>query len=70
MAGELAYTMIFGKPLLFWLGLTTMAFLLVTVSLGLMVIRGKVKFKYHKMMAFTLLGIGIVHAAVALTVYL
>lgn len=70
MIQEIANYMISGKPLFFWLGGVVMTFLLATFITGLLVIRGKVKFKHHKMLAFTLICIGIVHGILAMSVYI
>ncbi len=70
MISNAAYTLIFGKPLIFWMGLVVFSFLVASVISGLMVIRGKLKFKYHRAVAFTTLAIGIMHGMLGMLFYL
>jgi hypothetical protein len=67
--GEFTYAVIFGRPVLFWLGTITISFLIVTAVLGLMTLRGKVKFKWHKRMAIITIIWALIHGILAMLGY-
>ena len=60
----LVATIILGLPLVAWGGLTVLAFLVIQMFVGLRII--KIDFKYHAVIAWTLLGVALVHAGAAL----
>ena len=69
MIQEIASMLVFGKPLFLWAGLITMICLISTFVSGLLVMRGKTKFKYHKMLAYTTLAVGTVHGILVISVF-
>lgn len=72
MIAKLAYTLIFGKPLIMYLGILTLVSLLLTASIGLTSIKGIkwLPFKYHIKIATLTIILAIIHALFALSVYL
>lgn len=70
MFNNVSYYLIFGRPLIFYLGILTITSLFTTAMLGLLVVKGKVKFKYHRALAITTLCIALMHGALAFLAYL
>ena len=63
---------LFGKPLVFWLGLIVLVFFILQVTLGVMMTVGK-KYgllKYHKINAGILIVLVIIHLIFGLLLYL
>lgn len=68
---DVAYTTFLGKPLIFYLGLATYAFFLVTA--GLVAVRRKKRrlpLKVHRGMAVAALLLATLHGLLSLSVYL
>lgn len=62
MLSEIAYFPILGKPLVLYMGITTLLLFIITASMGLMIFRGvRIPFKFHPMMAGISITVGIVH---------
>jgi len=61
---SLIATTFLGMPLVAWGGITVLTVLVVQILIGMRIL--KVDFKYHKPVAFTLLGLALVHATAAL----
>lgn len=70
MLNNISYYLILGRPLVFYLGLATLACLLTTATLGALVLKGKMQFKYHKAMAITTVCIALAHGTLAFLAYL
>jgi len=72
MLEEISYALLFGKPVIFWLGLTTFILLLTTLSIGYSIHHNlfNINFKWHKRFAFTTAAIAVIHASLALAHYL
>ena len=71
MLSSIAYFPVFGKPLILYIGITTLSLFIITASLGLMIFRGvKIPFKVHPAMAAIALTFGIIHGTLALSIYL
>jgi len=70
MALGIAYTVVFGKPLIFWVGIATLTLLVATVVSGRMALKGKVKFKWHMAFVGVTLVIAAVHATLGILAYL
>ena len=67
----LGYTLILGKPLIFWLGLATFIFVLLTAILGYMVFKGKkASFKWHTRLAWISLILAGLHGLFGIMVYI
>lgn len=64
-----AFPIIYGKPMVFWLGLVTGALLLGTAYVGMRVFQGKTQFKNHLHMVYALMLAALVHVVVALLMY-
>lgn len=63
--------LLFGKPLVFWLGLIVLAFFIIQVTLGILMTVGK-KYgllKYHKLNALILCIILLIHIFYGLSLY-
>lgn len=56
-------TTFLGLPLVAWGGVTVLTLLVIQMLIGLRII--KVDFKYHTVVAWTLLGVALVHATAA-----
>ena len=71
MLSSIAYFPIFGKPLILYLGITTLSLFIITASIGLMIFRGvKIPFKFHPRVAAIALTLGVIHGTLALSIYL
>ncbi|HII15109.1 MAG TPA: hypothetical protein HA362_02245 [Nanoarchaeota archaeon] len=70
MLNNISYYLILGRPLIFYLGLLTLTSLLTTATLGALVIKGRIKFKYHKALAITTVCIALTHGTLAFLAYL
>ena len=65
------FIIIFGKPLTFWIGIFALLSLSLQIYLGMRMVKGRPDlFKYHKMNAGILVSIVIIHAILALALYL
>ena len=62
---------LFGKPLVFWFGLLALIFFSLQIYLGFKMVKGRPEFfKYHRLNAFILCFIVIIHLTLALMLYL
>lgn len=71
MLQNISYYLIFGKPLMMYLGIITLLSFLITATLGWMIIKGigKVPFKCHKRMAWASIIIALIHAVLGILLY-
>ena len=71
MFQNIAYFLIFGKPLIIWGGLATLTFLLLTATVGYIINHGiyDIPIKYHKMLAFTTVGLALFHGILGILVF-
>ncbi|MCD1296240.1 hypothetical protein CUJ83_14655 [Methanocella sp. CWC-04] len=69
---EFAYTMFLGLPVLSWMGMLTVALLLITAYVGYGLMKGWIRttIKTHQMIAGAAIAIGIIHAIISLSIYL
>ncbi|MFA5022469.1 MAG: hypothetical protein WC508_05325 [Patescibacteria group bacterium] len=71
MLKQIALTMIFGKPLIVYGGLTTLLLLLITATIGLMIMKGKkVPIAIHVWLARLTIVIAVLHAILGLSLFL
>ena len=70
MIKNIAYSLILGKPVVMYFGLITIILLLTTATIGYLAYRGKVNFSWHKAMAATTITVAVIHAVLALSLYL
>ncbi len=58
---------LWGKPITIWLGMLTFSLFLSTLTVGLLIFKGRAKIplKTHRNLAFTTLGVALVHASFA-----
>ena len=63
--------MIFGKPLIMYLGLLVLACFLTTAAIGFLLFKGstKVTIKMHKTMAATSITLAIIHGILGVLLY-
>ena len=62
---------IFGKPLVFWLGFITLASMIFQIYSGYMTAHGRPEFfKYHKINILILITLLLVHLTLGLLIYL
>jgi hypothetical protein len=71
MLQEISYYMIFGKPLMMYLGLLVLVCFLTTATIGLLLFRGstKVNINMHKAMAITSITLAIIHGILGVLLY-
>lgn len=71
MLQNITYFLIFGKPLIMYLGIITFLSFLITATLGAMIIKGigKIPFKYHKIMAGVSIALALGHAVLGILLY-
>ena len=72
MLKDIAYYLIFGRPLIMYMGILTFLSFLTTAYIGMNVLKPKngIPFKYHLMMVRISFALAIIHAALGLSVYL
>jgi len=72
MLEEITYFLIFGRPLIFYIGVFTLLFLLVTASIPLLNRRKilRVRLKWHTRIATVSLALAIIHGALGVLAYL
>ncbi|MEK6864274.1 MAG: hypothetical protein AABX27_03205 [Nanoarchaeota archaeon] len=61
MLNNISFYMIGGKPLIMYGGIIVLLLMLATATLGAMVLKGKIQFKYHKAMAISTIIAGLLH---------
>lgn len=71
MFNEISYYMIFGRPLLAYMGMITLSSFLITAYIGYSNLHGNVRIplKYHFMMAKISLTLAIIHGTFAALAY-
>ena len=71
MLQNITYFLIFGKPLIMYLGIITLLFFLITAALGLMIIKGigRVPFKWHMAMAVVSIALAVIHGILGILLY-
>jgi hypothetical protein len=69
MLENLTYYSLFGKPLIMYLGILVLISLISTAALGAMVLKGKVKFEYHKTLAVITICLALLHGALGILNY-
>lgn len=71
MLQNITYFLIFGKPLIMYLGIITLLSFLITATIGVMIIKGigKIPFKYHKIMAAISIALAIIHGILGILLY-
>jgi hypothetical protein len=68
MLSEIAYFSILGKPLILYMGITTLFLFIITASIGLMIFKGKkIPFKFHPTMAGISITVGLIHGILGLS---
>jgi hypothetical protein len=70
MFREISYALIFGRPLIMYLGLLTLLSLLTTATVGYLVHKGKVPFKWHVRSVAVTLTLAIIHGTLGVLAYL
>jgi hypothetical protein len=71
MITTLAYTLIFGKPLIMYSGILTFLLLMFTAAIGALRLKGisVVPFKWHPRLAIMTLVVAIIHGLFGLSIY-
>jgi len=72
MFREIAYFLIFGKPLIMYLGITTLLSFLLTASVGLASVKGIkwwIPFKWHPIFAAISIGLALIHGFLGASLY-
>lgn len=71
MLREITFFLIFGKPLIMYLGLITLCSFLITASIGYLIHHGNqtILFKWHPRMAFISISLAIIHGLLGIFAY-
>jgi hypothetical protein len=71
MLQNITYFLIFGKPLIMYLGVLTLISFLITATLGMMIIKGigKIPFKFHLIMATISIFLALIHGILGMLLY-
>ena len=71
MFQDIAYALIFGKPLIMYLGIITILLFFLTAVIALLNRRGirTIPFKWHPRMAFTSISLGLIRGFLAVMHY-
>lgn len=71
MIHNLAYTLIFGKPVILYGGILTFLLLLTTATIGALNFKGiqVIPFKWHSRLALITILVAIIHALFGLSIY-
>jgi len=71
MLENISYYIIFGKPLIMYLGILTLSSFLITAYIGFMTFKGKteIPFKWHPRMAAVSLMLAILHSTLGILHY-
>jgi hypothetical protein len=71
MFQNITYFLIFGKPLIMYMGIITLLSFLITATLGVMIIRGigKIPFKWHMTMAIISIALAVIHGVMGILLY-
>jgi len=71
MLQNITYFLIFGKPLIMYLGIVTLLAFLITASIGVLIVKGigRINFKWHKVMAVISIALAIIHATLGILLY-
>jgi len=71
MISQIAYTLIFGKPLIIYMGLLTFISFLFTATIGYLNFQGKhiIPFPWHPIMARISILIALMHGILGLSIY-
>jgi len=72
MLENISYFLIFGKPLIWYLGMMTLLSLISTAAIGYLNFKGKmmVPFKWHPRIAALTLILALIHGSLGLMLYL
>jgi len=71
MLNNITYFLIFGKPLIMYLGIITLLSFLITAFIGIFIIKGigKIPFKLHFIMAAISITLAIIHGTLGVSAY-
>jgi hypothetical protein len=71
MISKIAYTLLFGKPLIMYGGIVTFLLLLFTATVGILNFKGikTIPFKWHPKLAILTIIFALTHAILGLSIY-
>jgi hypothetical protein len=71
MLQEISYYLIFGKPLIMYMGILTLLSFFTVAIIGFLTISGirRIPFKWHKRLAYFALVLGLIHGTFGLLLY-
>jgi glucan phosphoethanolaminetransferase (alkaline phosphatase superfamily) len=71
MLQNIAYFLIFGKPLIMYFGIIVLLSFLTTATIGALIVKGigKIPFKFHKIMAGLSIILAIIHGILGILIY-
>jgi hypothetical protein len=72
MLENISYFLIFGRPLIFYLGILSLILLVSTATVGYLNFKGRTKipFKWHPRLAALTLILAVIHGGLGLAIYL
>lgn len=72
MLEQISYYLIFGRPLIMYLGIITLMSFIITATIGILYKKGlaKIPFKWHPRMAIASIILALVHGLLAIMSYL
>ena len=72
MVHNLALFLIFGQPLIVYLGILTLLLVLSTATVGYLNFHGRfiIPFKWHPRLAFTTIAVALIHCTLGLSIFL
>jgi len=72
MLENISYFLIFGKPLILYLGILTLTLLVSTATVGYLNFKGRtvIPFKWHPRLAALTLSVAAVHATLGILLYI
>jgi len=71
MLQNIAYFLIFGRPLIMYFGIIVLLSFLTTATIGVLIVKGigKIPFKFHKIMAGLSITLAIIHGILGILIY-
>jgi len=69
---EITFMQILGKPLIFWIGISTISVIFVTAIIGYLIYKGKTKiqFKWHMRLVALSLILALIHGTLGALIYI
>ncbi|VVB67598.1 Uncharacterised protein [Candidatus Norongarragalina meridionalis] len=69
MFREITYSLVFGKPLIMWMGLLVLLCVLATATMGFLALKGKASIETHKRVAIATIALALLHGTLGILAY-